>query len=52
MLVNIAPDDGMTSKDLKQALEDGKTIIVTTLQKFPRDRRPDGALRAEVRRHH
>jgi len=34
MLVNIASDDGMTSKDLKQALEDGKRIIVTTLQKF------------------
>ncbi len=24
-----------TSRQLKQALEDGKTIIVTTLQKFP-----------------
>ena len=34
MLVNIAADDGMTSKDLKAALEDGKRIIVTTLQKF------------------
>jgi len=34
MLVNIAPDDGMNSKDLKRALEDGKRIIVTTLQKF------------------
>lgn len=34
MLVNIAGDDGMTSKDLKRALEDGKRIIVTTLQKF------------------
>ena len=34
MLVNIAADDGMTSKDLKTALEDGKRIIVTTLQKF------------------
>lgn len=34
MLVNIASDDGMTSKHLKQALEDGKRIIVTTLQKF------------------
>jgi|GEM_PF-6610056 len=34
MLVNIAADDGMTSKDLKSALEDGKRIIVTTLQKF------------------
>ena len=34
MLVNIASDDGMTSKDLKTALEDGKRIIVTTLQKF------------------
>ena len=33
-LVNIAADDGMTSKDLKRALEDGKRIIVTTLQKF------------------
>ena len=33
-LVNIAADDGMTSKDLKTALEDGKRIIVTTLQKF------------------
>ena len=34
MLVNIASDDGMTSRDLKRALEDGKRIIVTTLQKF------------------
>lgn len=34
MLVNIASDDGMTSLDLKRALEDGKRIIVTTLQKF------------------
>lgn len=34
MLVNIAADDGMTSRDLKRALEDGKRIIVTTLQKF------------------
>ena len=34
MLVNIASDDGITSKDLKRALEDGKRIIVTTLQKF------------------
>ncbi len=34
MLVHIASDDGMTSKDLKRALEDGKRIIVTTLQKF------------------
>jgi type I restriction enzyme R subunit len=34
MLVNIASDDGMTSKHLKAALEDGKRIIVTTLQKF------------------
>ena len=34
MLVNIAAYDGMTSKDLKTALEDGKRIIVTTLQKF------------------
>jgi type I restriction enzyme R subunit len=34
MLVNIAGDDGMTSRDLKTALEDGKRIIVTTLQKF------------------
>ncbi len=34
MLVNIAAEDGMTSKDLKRALEDGKRIIVTTLQKF------------------
>lgn len=34
MLVNISGDDGMTSKDLKRALEDGKRIIVTTLQKF------------------
>jgi type I restriction enzyme R subunit len=34
MLVNIAADDGMTAKDLKAALEDGKRIIVTTLQKF------------------
>ena len=34
MLVNIATDDGMKSSDLKQALEDGKRIVVTTLQKF------------------
>jgi len=34
MLVNIVSDDGMTSKDLKRALEDGKRIVVTTLQKF------------------
>ena len=34
MLVNIAADEGMTSRDLKTALEDGKRIIVTTLQKF------------------
>ena len=34
MLVNIAGDDGMTSKDLKEALENNKRIIVTTLQKF------------------
>ena len=34
MLVNIASDDGMKSSDLKQALEDGKRIVVTTLQKF------------------
>jgi len=34
MLVNISADDGMTSKDLKRALEDGKRIIVSTLQKF------------------
>jgi type I restriction enzyme, R subunit len=34
MLVNIAADVGMTSKDLKTALEDGKRIIVSTLQKF------------------
>jgi len=34
MLVNIAADEGMTSKDLKTALEDGKRIIVSTLQKF------------------
>ena len=34
MLINISGDDGMTSKDLKTALEDGKRIIVTTLQKF------------------
>jgi type I restriction enzyme, R subunit len=34
MLVNIASDDGMTSQHLKTALEDGKRIIVTTLQKF------------------
>jgi type I restriction enzyme R subunit len=34
MLVNIDSQDGMTSKDLKRALEDGKRIIVTTLQKF------------------
>ncbi len=33
-LVNISGDDGMTSRDLKTALEDGKRIIVTTLQKF------------------
>lgn len=34
MLVNIASDDGMTSRDLRRALEDGKRIIVTTVQKF------------------
>jgi type I restriction enzyme, R subunit len=34
MLFNVASDDGMTSADLKCALEDGKRIIVTTLQKF------------------
>ena len=34
MLINISGDDGMSSKDLKTALEDGKRIIVTTLQKF------------------
>ncbi len=34
MLVNISADDGMTSRDLKRALEDGKRIIVSTLQKF------------------
>jgi type I restriction enzyme R subunit len=34
MLHNIAGDEGMTAKDLKTALEDGKRIIVTTLQKF------------------
>jgi type I restriction enzyme R subunit len=34
MLVNISGDEGMTSKELKTALEDGKRIIVTTLQKF------------------
>jgi type I restriction enzyme R subunit len=34
MLVNISSDDGMTAKDLKRALEDGKRIIVCTLQKF------------------
>ena len=33
-LVNIAADDGKTSKDLKTALQDGKQIIVTTIQKF------------------
>jgi len=27
--------DGKTSKDLKDAINDGKKIIVTTLQKFP-----------------
>lgn len=34
MLVNIVSDDGMTSRDLRNALQDGKRIIVTTLQKF------------------
>ena len=34
MLKNIDSADGMTSKDLKEALENGKRIIVTTLQKF------------------
>lgn len=34
MLVNIDPEEGMRSSDLKSALEDGKRIIVTTLQKF------------------
>lgn len=28
-------DEGKTSKDLRKALNDGKRIIVTTLQKFP-----------------
>lgn len=28
-------DDEKTSKDLKEALDDGKRIIITTLQKFP-----------------
>ena len=30
-----------TSRQLREALEAGRTIIVTTLQKFPRDRRAD-----------
>ena len=34
MLINIAADEGMTSRHLKDALEDGKRIVVTTLQKF------------------
>jgi type I restriction enzyme R subunit len=34
MLVNIDPEEGLRSKDLKAALEDGKRIVVTTLQKF------------------
>lgn len=34
MLVNIAGDEGMTARDLKRALQDGKRIIVSTLQKF------------------
>jgi type I restriction enzyme R subunit len=34
MLVNIASDDGMTAKHLKEALRDNKRIIVTTMQKF------------------
>ena len=34
MLQNITSDDGMTSADLRTALQDGKRIIVTTLQKF------------------
>ena len=28
-------DDRKTSQDLKQAINDGKKIIITTLQKFP-----------------
>jgi len=34
MLINIASDEGMTSANLKNALLDGKRVIVTTLQKF------------------
>ena len=34
MLVNISSDEGMTSRDLRTALEDGKRVIVSTLQKF------------------
>ena len=33
--VVIKIDDEKTSKDLKEAIDDGKRIIITTLQKFP-----------------
>jgi len=36
-----------TSRQLKQALEDGKTIIVTTLQKFPVIAKEMGALKGK-----
>ena len=39
-----------TSKQLQQALEEGKTIIVTTLQKFPVIARDIGALPGSVLR--
>ena len=42
-----------TSRQLKQALEDGKTIIVTTLQKFPVIQDQIGELAGQaVRSHH
>ena len=34
MLMNISSDEGMTSENLKNALLDGKRVVVTTLQKF------------------
>ena len=41
-----------TSRQLKQALEDGKTIIVTTLQKFPVIQGHRGDAGQAIRRHH
>jgi type I restriction enzyme, R subunit len=39
-----------TSRQLKEALESGKTIIVTTLQKFPVIAKEIGELRASASR--